>query len=87
MARDIIVQAPAAGGGLQVMLGVGLVVLLAAGAATLVCLVGAVFGLAGLVLAVNHPGGKGGLAAAGLALNVLALLTMAILVLYWLYTS
>lgn len=87
MASDILAQAPppGAGAGLQTMLSVGLVALLAVGAAALCCLVGAVFGLAGLVLAVNHPRGKPLVPAAGLGLNVLPVLALAVATLAWLY--
>ena len=88
MASDILARAPppGAGGGLQTMLSAGLVAVLAAGAAALCCLVGAVFGLAGLVLAVNHPRGRPVVPAVGLGLNVLPVLALAVTILISLYT-
>ena len=82
-AADIKVRAPAPGGDLQAMLSIGLVGLLAAGAAALICLVGAAFGLAGFLLAMNHPRGKPVLPAVGLVLNVLPIQAMVIL--FWVY--
>ncbi len=89
LASDRFAAAGAApgGSGLQFALKGGFIVLMSTVVAAGACLLGVVFGLAGVVLAKNHPRGKVLWPALGVALNGLPLLGASLWFLYLLFQN